>query len=240
MRKNISLNYLRDYGLTYPQFLKLNKKVKIVINLKYPKYEKFYIYSPEDRRKKINEVLKREYDSLVKILPNKDLKKNVFKKGIISVEAELLSSCVKLLENRKFIESIRIEKIDGLKKKKKKEKREKLWYAVRANFSIQIEGFKGGLHQYEDRIIIVKAYDHEDAEKVAEKEFKEYCGEPYLNTDLRMVRWQYEKITDVFELLSVYKDKFEHSGTEVYAKFRMRKLKPEFEWHPIKKYKNVK
>jgi len=228
---------LEDFGLTISQFLKIKKKVSVKINLRYPKYDKFYVYSPVDRRKKINEVLKKEYDSLVKILPNIKFKKNVIKKGIRSIEIELLASSVKLFENRKFIESIWIDKIQGLRKKKKK--REKLWYAVRANFSIQIEGFKGGLQQYEDRIIVVKAYNHEDAEKVAEKEFKEYCDNPYLNTDLRMVRWHYEKITDVYEMLSVYKDKFNQSGTEVYSKFRMRKLKPEYEWHPIKKYKKA-
>ena len=239
MGKKLSIYNLDDYGLTYSKFLRLKNLVKIKIRLKYPKQENFFPFKPDDRRIKINEALKQGYDKLVKILPHQKYRSIKAAKGYRGVEIVMLPKEVKKLENKNYIDSVWIEEIEGLRKKKKKIKREKLWYAVRANFSIQIEDFKGGLHQYEDRIIVVKAYDHEDAEKVAEKEFREYSDNPYLNTDLRMVRWHYEKITDVFEMLSVCNDKFSPSGTEVYSKFRMRKLKPEYEWHPIKKYKKI-
>jgi hypothetical protein len=228
--------YLDDYGLTYSKFLKLKKSVRVKIHLTYPKYEKFYIYSPKDRRKKINEVLQKEYDNLVKILPHRNFKKGVTEKGIRSITIELPASSLKVFENKKFIESIWIEHIPGLKKKKNK--KEKLWYAVKAIFLIQIEGLKGGMQTYEERIIIVKAYSFEDAGKVAEKEFKEYGDDPYLNPAMLMVRWHYEKIVDIFET-NIYQDKLDEKGTEVYSILKTRKLKPEHEWHPIKKYKKA-
>jgi|SRR4030095_9062801 len=238
MRRKM-LFHCHDYGLTYYQLVKLcNKKINVTIDLKYPKYERFYPFSPEVRENKINEILQNEYKRLLKLVPNKNYKRKGSKKNPRGIDIELKASEIKFFKNKTFIDRIWIRKIEGIKKKK--QRKEKLWFAVRAIFSIQIEGFKGGLHQYEDRIIILKAYNHEDARRVAEKEFKEYGDDPYLNTDMRMVRWHYEKITDIFEMLStMYNDKFDPKGTEVYSQFRMRKLKPEYEWQPIKKYRKA-
>src|SRR5690349_9065322 len=166
MNKKISIINLDNYGLTYAQFLNLNKKVKVEVRLTYPEYEKFFVYKPEDRRKKIDDILLREYDRLVKILPHKNFKKNTVKRVPRSIEIEINTSDVKLFENKKFVKNVWIQHIHGLQKKKqKKTEKKKLWYAVKAIFNIQFEGFTGGMNMYEESIILFNAYNYQDARK---------------------------------------------------------------------------
>lgn len=226
---------LSMYGLTQSKFLKLKKKVTVKIYLTFPKEEKYFEYKAADRITKINEILKQEYAGLIKALPHKNFVTYKSRGGPRNITIELLPSEIKPLLNKKFIKSIWIEHISGIKKKK--EKKQKLWFAVKAIFNIQFEGFKGGMNEYEERIVLVNAYNHEDAVKVAEKEFKEYSYS-YLNTDMVMVRWNYERILSIYET-DIYKSKLDPSGTEVFSEFKYRKLKPKYEWHPIKKYKKI-
>jgi hypothetical protein len=240
MRKNLSLYRLDDYGLTYSKFIRLKNLVRIRIDLKYPKQEKFFPFKPEDRRIKINEVLKKEYDKLVKILPHEKYRAIKAAKGFRGVEIVMLPHEVKKLENKNYIDSVWIEEIEGLKKKtaKKTLRVKKSWYNINAIFTIQIEGTKGGLQRYEERMLLVKAYDGADAERIAKREFKEYGEYIYLNENLQMVRWYFDKIIDIYEV-DIFNDKPDPKGTEIYSRLRWRKFTPENEWYPIKKYKKI-
>lgn len=240
MGKKLSIYNLDDYGLTYEKFLKLKNIVRVDIQLKYPKQESFFPYKPEDRRIKINEFLKQEHERLVKILPHEKYKTIKVAKGHRAVEIEILPIEIKKFEHKSFIDSVWIREIKGLNKKAKKtiNKKQKSWHNVNAIFTIQIEGTKGGLQRYEERMLLVKAYNYEDAEKVAKKEFKEYGEYKYLNENMQIVRWYFDKIVDIYEV-DIYDDKPDPKGTEIYSKLRWRKSIPENEWHPIKKYKNI-
>jgi len=241
MRKKLSIYKLDDYGLTYSKFLRLKNLVRIRINLKYPKQENFFPFRPEDRRVKINEVLEQEYEQLVKILPHEKFKAIKAAKGYRGAELVMLPNEVKKLEDKKFIDSVWIEEIEGLKKKttRKTLKVQKSWYNVNAVFTIQIEGTKGGLQRYEERMLLVKAYNRADAERIAKREFKEYGEYIYLNENMQMVRWYFDKIIDLYEV-DIYNDKPDPNGTEIYSKLRWRKFIPKNEWYPIKKYKKIK
>jgi len=236
LKNKLNKYNLENFGLTIPQFLKIKKKVSIDIHLKYPKYEKFFPYTAAVRKIKINEILQYEFGKLIKLLPNSDFKIIGSKKSPSGIRITGNFSDFTILINKDFIDSIWIRKISGIRKRKPK--REKLWFAVKALFNIQFEGFKGGMNKYEERIILVKAYTHDDAKKVAKKEFHEYSY-IYLNTDKIMVRWNYERILATYEA-DIYKDKLDPTGTEVFSEFKYRKLRPEYEWHPIKKYRSVK
>lgn len=106
--------------------------------------------------------------------------------------------------------------------------RENEWYCVRARVAVQVEGQSKGLQTIEDRFIVVRARSFQDAEKRLTQEWREYAS-PYLNGDGRLVRWQCEKIVDVY---STSETDLEAKGTEVYSKLSTRRMKTRYAWNP--------
>ena len=51
-----------------------------------------------------------------------------------------------------------------------------------------------------------------------------------MHADGYMVRWHPERILDVRE---TYASRFDPEGTEVCYRLRDRRMKPEYEWHPL-------
>ncbi len=92
--------------------------------------------------------------------------------------------------------------------------------------AIQVEGETRGLQTVADRFVLVRAWDFKDAERRLARMWKSYA-EPYLNAGGQAVRWQLEKIVDVF---SLSEDQIDPSGTEVYSSLSQRRLKPEHVW----------
>ena len=109
-------------------------------------------------------------------------------------------------------------------------KAEPQFFAVRAIFAIQVEGQRRGMQTYEDRIVLVKAGSPEQAEKRLSREFRDY-GSPYLNDRGQMVRWHFERVVNVYDTSELTTDP---AGTEVYSELRSRRMRPEYEWHPLR------
>jgi hypothetical protein len=74
--------------------------------------------------------------------------------------------------------------------------------------------------------VIVRAISLEDAEKKVQPEFQQY-GTPYLNSHGFMVRWAYERILDVYEIID---EKIDTPGTEIFSVLARRRMKPEYRW----------
>jgi hypothetical protein len=90
--------------------------------------------------------------------------------------------------------------------------------------SIQVEGIIKGMQSCEDRYVLVKAPTFESAYKRVQKQEKEY-GEPYLNSDLRLVRWKIESYDDCFSTdVTDINDFNSAKGVEVFSKLRTRKM----------------
>ncbi len=125
------------------------------------------------------------------------------------------------------IGSVFVNRISGMKKHPKPKPKLSL-YSVRARVVIQVEGQTSGLQTVEDRFVTVMARSFDDAEKRLLRDGM-LSGEPYLNIDGELVRWQLEEIVDVYD---VSEDELDPIGTEVYSSFSKRRMKPEYEWHP--------
>src|SRR5205809_3297179 len=95
-----------------------------------------------------------------------------------------------------------MRKVAGRKKRSPRSRalRPLPWFAVRARVAVQLEGQRRGLQPIEDRIVIVRAFDHEDACARLEKEWREYAT-PYLNSAGERVRWQLEEIVGSYEMI---------------------------------------
>jgi hypothetical protein len=231
MKNGPRLYYLDKYGLNISSLKRLgNRKIEIDVYLEYPKYEKWFKLNQDLRKQKIIDFTYKEFEKLKSLFPQLDVKRYKSKQEIIKVKLTINAKDIVKFNNADFVESVWLYNIEGLKRPR--DKKDKYYYAVNAIFAIQIEGITGGMQQYEERIILVKAYSYEEAERKALKEFKDY-GYTYLNSDKLMVRWKFEKIIDVYNTHDNI-DKINPSGMEVYSHFRYRKLTKEREWHPLK------
>jgi len=224
---------LDDYGLTLKELLALKDRlIKIRAHICYADRKPLFQYPPDVRKRKLRDIENELFNKLMEIWPSKDFEIIGTKSKPSGLSGKIKAEDLKKVLNKKIVEHIWIEEIDGLNKQKLP--KEELWFAVKANFVIQIEGQCRGYQDIEERIVIVRAYDCNDAKKRLLKNFKDY-DEPYLNKYGEMVRWHFDEVVDVYEM---NEDTIDPKGTEVYSQFKRRRLIPEYEWHPLKESKN--
>lgn len=220
-----SVYWLDEFGLSLNQLTSLGSlKVELHVYLRHIDEKRLFRFKPSQRAERIEE----HYESLLS-----RVKKN-WRDGPIqiswtrrqprgfsaSVEARHVSRLLRMPE----IGSIWLNEIPGRKRKSVKPK--ECWFAVQARFAIQVEGQTSGLQTYEERIVMVKAFSFEDAERRLQPEFKEY-GTPYLNPYGFMARWKFERVLDVYEIGD---EKIDPRGIEVFSVLKRRRVKPEFAW----------
>jgi hypothetical protein len=82
----------------------------------------------------------------------------------------------------------------------------------------------------EDRLVIVKAKNEQQANTRLSRHWREY-GRPYLNRHGQMVRWKFTEAQDVYEL---FDDEIDPRGTEVYSRLRKHRMRAADRWIPAK------
>lgn len=126
------------------------------------------------------------------------------------------------------VQSIYVTKVGGRRLRRAKPEPRLGWYCVRALVVIRIEGETSGPQGTEDRFVLVRALSPEDANRRLRRQWREYAR-PYLNSDGRMVSWQFDHIVDVY---FIYEKDIDPSGTEVYSKLGHRRMRPQYVWRP--------
>jgi hypothetical protein len=223
---------LDEFGLSLAKLSSLGSvKLKLHVCLRHIDERSLFKFKPSQRIEKI----KRHYELLLSRVKKKwidgpldvDCTGEQPRDFSASVEPERLSRIARMSE----IGRIRIDKVPGRKRRFVKPKER--WFAVKARFGIQVEGQMKGLQTYEDRIVVVKAIGLEDAEKKLQPKFKRY-GDPYLNSQGFMVRWAYERVLDVYEILE---ERLDPQGGEVFSTLAERRMKLKYVWKPKRKEK---
>ncbi len=148
----------------------------------------------------------------------------------MSLEGDVPAAEVETLSRAAGVRLVHVASIPGCKAQRRPPRKLE-WYCVRALVAIQIESERRGMQSVEDRFVLVRATSFNDAERRLAKEWREYAT-PYLNSDGQLVRWQLEKVTDVFQTLETELDP---RGVEVYSKLRARRMRPEFVWRGLRR-----
>ena len=228
--KRPSIYWLEEFGLSLKQLTMLGRlKVKLHVYLRHVNEKSLFRFTPSQRARRTRE----HYDALFSQVERewRDGPIQVTRAGreprgfIAVVEARRVSGLLRL----RGIGSIWIDGVAGRKRKESKPKQR--WHAIQARFAIQIEGQTSGLQTYEDRIVMVKAFDVEDAKRRLRPGFKEY-GKPYLNPYGFMVRWKFERILDICEIVD---EEIDPIGGEIFSVLKQRRVKPEFVWRTKRK-----
>jgi uncharacterized protein DUF4288 len=142
---------------------------------------------------------------------------------------------IKRLVDLPCVHSILVKHISGYTRRRKLQ-HPLSWFCLRALVAIQIEGQTHGNQSIEDRFVIVRALSAKDAKRCLQSEWLDYAT-PYLNSDSRLVRWNLEKVVDVYEMIG---DEINPKGTEVYSRLRSRRMKPAYQWQPRRSSRRYK
>jgi len=131
------------------------------------------------------------------------------------------------------VASIHVSRIRGLRRRPERRDPDS-WYCVRATVAIQVEAQERGFQTIEDRFVLVKAESDRHAVRRLRREWREYAA-PYMNPDDYLVRWQLERVTEVYEL---FEHELDPNGVEVFSRLGSRRMRREFEWHPRRRRLN--
>ena len=220
---------LSEWNLTDAELPGLDNLAKVHLRLPYPGYKSLMNHPPAERRRRIAAQIREAFRALKASLGKVAFEKTGTHYRPVGVKVVLpLNQLPALLATAAF-KTISIESIEGISRKTPES--ESFFWSIKARFSIQIENETGGFQGYEDRILLVKAVDEEEAHRKLLPGFDSYA-EPYLNSAGLLVRWQFEEFLDAFATdVSSLETFLRDEGVEVFSELRNRKLKPEMEWH---------
>lgn len=222
------LGGLGDWNVSEADAKHLKNKAAVRIHLAYPHYTTVLTYAPAARRREIARMLREEFSALKRFLKDIPFERigSAVRPGGAKVNLPL-DQVAELLQQT-FVGHTSVDAIEGLEKKEPEP--EPVFWSIKARFAIQIEAEESGLQKYEDRIMLIRAFDEADAREKLLKSFESYA-EPYLGASGRLVRWKFERFLDAY-CTSVYsaEDFSGEAGVEVFSELRNRKLKPEQVW----------
>jgi hypothetical protein len=202
--------------------------LRVKIYLKSPDQNSYIHLEIPERKKFSNNHFKARFNKLINnsIISDYEIIGNKVKpRGIIT---KIKLSELSLIAKLQFVDYIFIDKMNGAKKKK--DKKELEFFCVRMTVLIQVEGVFSGMQTYEDRFVLIKAKDFEDAYRKLEKQEKVYV-KPYLNTDMRLVRWKIISYDDCYSTGIKNLEEFNNKeGVEVFSKLGRRKVDGKNTW----------
>ena len=216
---------LEDYRLTAVGLARLGARpVAFSVQLLGIPLSKLRPLSPSERDSRLRATLKRQLTALVRRFPHAGLRSRNPRRGSWTLDGTLPANQIRRLALQPEVKDLWVTEIAGRSRRRRFAKER--WFCVWGIVAIQVERQRSGTMEVEDRLVLVKAYDDQDAVNRLRPEWERYA-EPYLNPDGYLVRWQLVDIKDVF---SVNDEKLSPEGSEVYSRLRTVKMKPAYRW----------
>lgn len=213
----MTISNLEDFGLNHTdlsgRYSEQVFKVQ-VYNGYYDDYDILRGLSPKERRKLVRQKNRDSFKSLCQAFPNQNYElvgTKIVPRGFIG---ELTG--VQLAEYVKCDIGRMAVILDAGEIAEKESSVEEKYFSIKGLFAVRVEGFDytNSMRFTEERILLVKAVDFDEAEMKAKKEFKEYSEFDYMNSDFRFVRWEFIEILDIYETSEA---EINPEGTEVYS-----------------------
>ena len=220
----------KHWNIDSDTFFKLANRIKVVITIIYPNF-KDYIHLPiKERIPEMRQVQRLNFQKIKQRLKGYNYKISLNKYDLRSVECELEINKIIELSKLKVVESIHVTDIPDYKMKKEVIKRVTYFYSVKCRYAIELEGKTKGLMDFDERIILIKALNHDDAEQKILKHHN-VPATPYLNSSGELVRWRFDEILDICESdIHDPNDLNNKEGIEVYSKFVTHKITKNYIW----------
>jgi hypothetical protein len=184
---------------------------------------------PKQRDATLRETLANQLQRLRQQFPEIEFVSRGKDKPSWTIDAVVPASRVRDLASRPQVNHLMLDTVEG---RRKRLRRSGLgWFSVLGVVAIQVEGQVKDSLDLEDRLMLVKANDPEDAQRRLQRMWSRYA-EPYMNSAGYLVRWQLISVRDVYTLPD---EAIDPRGTEVYSKLRRARMQPEYRWRPEKK-----
>jgi hypothetical protein len=230
MAKHPRIIGLDAFGLTRAALLRLGPRpVHLSIQLTGETVSKLWHLRPKQRDATLREKLAKQLNHLRLGFPTVEFVSRGKGKPSWTIDAVVPANQVAALASRRYVKHLMIDTIEG---RRQRFRRSGLaWFCVWGVVAIQVEGQVHGSLDLEDRLVLVKANDTDDAQRRLQRMWGRYA-EPYMNPDGYLVRWQLISIRDVYAL---FDEAIDPRGTEVYSKLRTVRIRPEYRWRPAKK-----
>lgn len=217
---------LEDYRLTKNGLLKLAERAVVFsVQLAGVRIEELKPLSPKRRDATLRAALKSQLARLVRRFPEAALRSRDPKKGSWTLDGALPANQISRLASQPEVAYVDIIAVAG--RSRRGQPAGQGWFCVWGVVAVQVEGKRSGMVTIEDRFVLVKASDDQDAVNRLRPLWETY-GEPYLNPHGYFVRWQLVEIADVYPL---FDDTLSPLGTEVYSRLRERRMKAEYSWN---------
>lgn len=230
MRKPPRILGLDDYGLTLTRLGNLGTRlVHFSLQLKGSRLTALLQFPPRRRDAELRLKLKQQFKTLARRFPEAGLTSRNDRKGSWTLDGQLPSNRIHAFASRPEVAALTITAIAGRSPRRSRPRL--AWRCVWGVVAIQVEGRRAGLIDLEDRFLLLRAYDAEDATDRLRREWERYAA-PYLNPHGYLVRWQLVSVKDVYTLAD---DQISEQGTEVFSRIRSAKMKPEYRWFGISK-----
>jgi uncharacterized protein DUF4288 len=224
MAKQPRIIGLDDFRLTPVQLSRLGARpVRLSIQLMGETVSRVRHLRPKHRNAVLAETLAKQLNRVRRDFPAIEFSARGDKPSW-TIDAVVPANRVVALAGKSYIKDVTLHTIEG---RRKKFRRSGLgWFCVWGVVAIQIEGQVSGSLDLEDRLMMVKANDAEDAQRRLHRTWARYA-EPYMNADGYLVRWQLMSIGDVYAL---FDDTIDPRGTEVYSRLTRVRMRPEYRW----------
>jgi hypothetical protein len=209
-----------------------DKKFSISISFSYyPDVESLRPLTPQQRRQIVCKYLRDQYKVVKDHYPSSDYQIKGTRFKPYGITGQLTGRQLARLQSNDKIKSITVEQVEGLKKMEKETSSEPetctlpLYFSVKGLFVAQFDGSdaSGKIQLTEERIVLVKALNWDEAIKKARVEFENYGQKGVLSSSYYFVTWKFLKILDVYDSGITALDP---DGTEVYSIMKRRQLKP--------------
>ncbi|MFD3001942.1 DUF4288 domain-containing protein [Pontibacter toksunensis] len=223
---------LSEWKISPEEARRSEKLATVAIVMKYPVTDGFMKIPPEERKAIIREFLQQQYASLKKDFTLTNIKLANKRTEPRLLEAQMKMKDVYDLKEKEYVHHVRVKEMEGVERLTSEEDNEEkpdLFYAVKARYAILIEGITSGLQTYEERIVLLKAKNEEEAEKKA-LDILPKQEEPFLNSDKRYVWFKFEEIIDIQEMYARELKDLDKDGIELYSERKDRRMKPGDEW----------
>lgn len=225
-RKNeMAVRGLADYRLTAAGLARLGARpVVFSVQLLGVPLTKLVRLSPRERDARLRATLKIQLKNLVRRFPAAALRSRNPRQGSWTLDGTLPANQIGRLARQPEVADVWVTEIAGRSMRPRAAREH--WFCVWGIVAIQVEGQRSATIEVEDRFVLVKAYDAQDAVSRLGPQWERYA-EPYLNAHGYLVRWQLIEIRDVCR---VHDERLSPEGTEVYSRLRTVKMKPAYRW----------
>ncbi|QMU31392.1 DUF4288 domain-containing protein [Adhaeribacter radiodurans] len=222
---------LEDFGITESDLVNNYAAKKFNVEIKfsyYPDVESLKPYPVEQRRALVCQHFRDQLKVVKDNYPTRDYQIIGTRFKPWGITGQLTGQQLAELQNNEQLTYMNVEQVEGVQKIEKQPEPEDealpQYYSIKGLFVAEFDGSDSstGVQLTEERVVLVKALNCEEAKKKTRLEFDKYSQAEIFTSSYHFTKWKFLNILDIYDLGIA---EIDPEGTEVYSIWKKRKLK---------------